>query len=691
MSDTAHRIVRPTLRFRTAAEMRSLAEALRPAWPPLLFGLRLWASVSLALYAAFWLQLDNPFWAGASAAIVCQPQLGASLRKGWFRMLGTLIGAMMSVVLVACFAQDRVLFLGCLVVWAAACAFLATLLRNFASYAASLAGYTTAIIAGDLLGTVGGVDANAAFLLAVGRATAICLGIVCAGIVLAGTDLGGARRRLATVLADLVGGIGRGLVGTLASTGGQHRETRELQRDFLRRVIALEPVIDQALGESSQIRYHSPALRRAVDGLFSALAGWYAVTEHLARLPAGEAQPAAAILLENVPQEFQASSKRDAAPRWPTAPADLHRTCEAAAGRFASLPATAPSLQLLADQAAKAFSGMADALNGLALLVGDPARPATRRGNRPLRVADWLPPLVGAGRTFVTVGAVALFWIVTGWPGGSLAMTFAAIVELLLAPLADEASGAAMLFAVGAILDLILTAFVAFDMLPALPTDNFAAFSLVIGACLVPIGVLLRRARQPWQIGLFTAITMGFVPILQPTNPESYNPEIFYNVGFAIVAGMVTAALSFRLLPPLSAAFRSRRLLALTLRDLRRLAKGRQQNDWEGQVIGRFSVMPGEATSVQRTQLLAALSVGSEITRLQDLMPRLALGAALGEALRPLALGDSASAIAHLGSLDATLAGQPNILSTMRARGSIRAISEALTQHAAYFDAGAPR
>jgi uncharacterized membrane protein YccC len=69
----------------------------------------------------------------------------------------------------------------------------AILLRNFASYAASLAGFTTAIIAGDVLGSVGGVDANAAFLLAVTRATEICLGIACAGIVLAATDLGGPR------------------------------------------------------------------------------------------------------------------------------------------------------------------------------------------------------------------------------------------------------------------------------------------------------------------------------------------------------------------------------------------------------------------------------------------------------------------------------------------------------------------
>src|SRR6266542_4225241 len=123
------------------------ANAARTAGPPLLFGLRLWASVCLALYVAFWLELDNAYWSGASAAIVCQPQLGASLRKGWFRMIGTLVGATAIVVLTACFPQDRIAFLGNLALWGGVCAFLATLLRNFASYAAALAGYSAMIIA----------------------------------------------------------------------------------------------------------------------------------------------------------------------------------------------------------------------------------------------------------------------------------------------------------------------------------------------------------------------------------------------------------------------------------------------------------------------------------------------------------------------------------------------------------------
>jgi Fusaric acid resistance protein family len=285
MSGNGPPIIGPLLQSHAATHAERFEAAWRAVAPSLLFVLRLWTSGSLALYVAYRLELDNPYWAGATAAIVCQPQLGASLRKGWFRMIGTVIGAAMSVVLVASFPQDRILFLGGLAVWCAACAFVATLLRNFASYTAALAGYTWAIIAGDLFGAVGGVDANAAFLLAVSRATEICLGVVCAGIVLAGTDFGGARRRLAAQFADLSAGITAGFTRTLASSGREFADAQPIRREFLRRVVALDPLIDQTIGESAQIRYHSPVLQSAVDGLFTALSEWRAVASHLRGLP----------------------------------------------------------------------------------------------------------------------------------------------------------------------------------------------------------------------------------------------------------------------------------------------------------------------------------------------------------------------------------------------------------------------
>jgi len=685
MIRTGFRASSPQLRSHAIFRVRWLNERLCAAGSPLLFGVRVWASVCLALYVAFWLQLDNPSWAGTSAAIVCQPQLGASLRKGWFRMIGTPVGALVIVVLTACFPQDRVLLLISLALWGAACAFVSTILRNYASYAAALAGYTAVIIASDQLGTTGGPNGEA-FMLAVTRVTEIGIGIVSAGIVLAGTDLGGARRRLAALLASLAAGIAARFTDTLALAGPQLPDTQPVRRDFLRRVIALDPIIDQAIGESSQIRYHSPVLQGAVDGLLDALSGWRAVANHLVRLPDDQARADAAAVLQCLPPKLTALLEHPDPARWTAQPVDLHRICEAAARELLALPAGTPSLRLIADKAAEALTGISDALNGLALLVADPARPAPRRrGISQLRVPDWLPALVNAGRAFVTIGAVSLFWIVTVWPNGAGVITWTGIAVILFAARADQAYATAMSYTLGTAVAAILAAIMAFAVLPG--SETFAAFAMAMGFYYIPVGAL---AAQPWQKATFTAMTSWFVALLGPANPMSYDTAQFYNAAVAMVTGVGAAALSFRLIPPLSPAFRTRRLQALTLRDLRRLAIGRTPDDWQGHIHGRLEAMPAEATPLQRAQVLAALSVGTEIIRLRPVARRLGFGADLESALAAVAQGRSATATARLSRLDAALAGhagpEPEAL---RGRASILTLSEVLIQHAAYFDAGA--
>jgi uncharacterized membrane protein YccC len=687
----------------TSGRLPRLTDALKAAGPPLLFGLRLWASVSLALYVAFWLELDNPVWAGTSAAIVCQPHLGASLRKGWYRMIGTVVGAVAIVVLTASFPQDRVLFLGALALWGGMSALAATLLRNFAAYAAALAGYTAAIVAGDLLGATGGVNADAAFLLAVSRGSEIIIGIVCAGVVLAATDLGDAPRRLAVLFATISSEIIGRFASTLTVAGADFDDTQRRRWELVRWVSALDPVVDEAIGESSQLRYHSPVLQRAVDGLFTALVGWRAVANHLVRLSEDEARRTSAAVLESVPRQLQSASEHDQPTRLIADPIALHRICMAAVQRLIALPAETPSLRLLADQTASVLAGMTQALDGLALLVADPARPVRQLGSLVLRVPDWLPALVNAGRAFAAIGVAALFWIVTGWPSGASAISFTAIIVILLAPRADQAYASGIAFLSGTLFNVVLAATIAFAVLPWSGAETFAAFSLVIGLCLVPIGAMLAQARQPWQIGMFTAMTMTFMPLLAPTNRMVYDTVQFYNDTVAIVAGIAAALLSFRLLPPLSPAYRSRRLLGLTLRDLRHLARGRTYRDWFGHIGGRLVTMPAAATPPQRAELLAALSVGSEIIRLRDLVRRFDTGLRgdkplktdLDPVLAAVAQGDTASATSCLARLDTALAADlatgQEVQTVLRARGSILVVSEALARHTDYFSGGAAR
>jgi len=156
-------------------------------------------------------------------------------------MTGTLVGAVAIVVLTACFPQARAPFLVALALWAAACVLVATLLHTSAFYAAALAGYTAVIIAADELGATGGPNADAVFLLAVYRASEICIGMVCAGIVLAGTDFGGAQRRLAASFAALSAEIMGRFTGMLALAGPEMPETQPARRELVRRVNRARP------------------------------------------------------------------------------------------------------------------------------------------------------------------------------------------------------------------------------------------------------------------------------------------------------------------------------------------------------------------------------------------------------------------------------------------------------------------
>jgi hypothetical protein len=92
---------------------------------------------------------------------------------------------------------------------------------------------------------------------------------------------------------------------------------------------------------------------------------------------------------------------------------------------------------------------------------------------------------------------------------------------------------------------------------------------------------------------------------------------------------------------------------------------------------------------LQRAQIFAALSVATEIIQLRHITSRMDLGTELNAALEALGRGEVGLATAGLGRLDDAFATSQDA-AALRARGSILAMTEVLTQHAAYFEAGEP-
>jgi hypothetical protein len=181
--------------------------------------------------------------------------------------------------------------------------------------------------------------------------------------------------------------------------------------------------------------------------------------------------------------------------------------------------------------------------------------------------------------------------------------------------------------------------------------------------------------------------------MLSISNGITFDASQFWNSSSGILAGVACGAIAMRILPPLSPAIRSQRLLALTLADLRRLAKraspGRQ-DDWESRGVARLLAMPEQAEPAERSQLVATVAVGKDIVRCRAVAPRFVPGAAVDAALHALAEGRSGEAMERLKDIDRLLAALPRTEAAsrivLRLRASILAISGQLSEYAPYFD-----
>jgi uncharacterized membrane protein YccC len=658
-------------------------QALRALTPKVLYGLRLWIAVCLALYIAFWLELDDAYWAGTSAAIVCQPSVGASLRRGAARMLGTVVGAAAIVLITACFAQDRVAFLLSIAVWGSACAFTASVLRDSASYGAALAGFTAVIVAGDELGATGGVSGDA-FMLAVTRASEIWIGIASATLVLASMDLGNARRRLASELAALAAEIGQAFGSLLAQSGVSPADTRPVRHALATRIVALSPLVDEVLGEISDLRYRIGTLRAATEGLFVALSGWRTAANCLEELGEGSEERQSAAVVRMYPDDLRSPLAKS---NWTGRPDALIGVCSGAARSLVALPVQTPSLRVLADGIAQALRGLSQTAAALTALV-DAAHAVSYRRRLPWYRPDLLPPAIAAVRVLVTLVAIELMWIATTWPNGAQAMSFAAIGVILFSPREAQAYSEARAFTLGIALAAGLAAVIRFAVLPGLET--FVGLSIVIGCVLVPVGIL---SLQAWQTSVFKSLGIFFCILLAPANLMSFDTLQYYNEGLAVVVGMGSAAIGFLLIPPLSPAARVSRILDVTLRDFRRLAAGRQRvslQEWESRVYHRLADMPSTVEAGQLARFVAMLSMGSMIIRLRRLALRFNMEAEVDTAFAAVGAGKSATAMAYLAPIERQFrensSGAAERTARLRASGGVLAMSQTLSRYGAYFD-----
>jgi uncharacterized membrane protein YccC len=113
---------------------------------------------------------DKPYWAGFAVAFISLATVGQSFNKGALRMVGTVMGAVVALTLIALFAQQRWLFILFLSLWFGLCTYMMAGSRY--QYFWFVGGFVSLIIGVD-----GGPDAGNAFAIAMLRLQQTGLGI----------------------------------------------------------------------------------------------------------------------------------------------------------------------------------------------------------------------------------------------------------------------------------------------------------------------------------------------------------------------------------------------------------------------------------------------------------------------------------------------------------------------------------
>lgn len=142
------------------------------------FSIKTFVAAMLAYFVAISLDIPKPFWAIATVYIVANPLTSSILSKSLYRLLGTLIGVIATLVIIPNFANEPVLLASTVILWVSLCTFISLLDRSPRGYVALLAGYTV-LLAGLPL-----VDSpHNSFETVASRVEEITLGIICASFI----------------------------------------------------------------------------------------------------------------------------------------------------------------------------------------------------------------------------------------------------------------------------------------------------------------------------------------------------------------------------------------------------------------------------------------------------------------------------------------------------------------------------
>ena len=548
------------------------------------YALRNSLAMCLSLWVAFVLNLDEPYWALTSAAVVSFPTVGGVISKSIGRVFGSLVGAAASVAIAGHCLNDPWLFTLFIAAWIGLCTYISNHYQNNVSYAFALAGYTAAIIA---FSTVNVTDTQQIFDIAQARVCEVITGILCGGLMMMilpstsdGETLLTSLRRMHLRLLEHAAMLWQPEITVQMRTSHEGVIGQILTMNLLRiqafwshyRLRRQNNLLNYMLHQQLRITSVISSLRRMLlnwpdrpDNLASVLE--QLLTE--LRNPETDKYRLARILQQIAPQD----------------PADYrHRAFWLRLRHFCWL-----------------YLGASRWLQRLesATPVSDIQPP---RVTSLARHTDSYEAAYNGLRTFLCIVIGCAYWINTQWDAGSSALTLIAISCVLYSSTPSPINSITTLLK--AVLLLSIACFVVkFGLM--IQIDDFWLFCAFLFPVLVTMQMI--KLQHPSYAALWGQLIVFMGSFLSVTNPPSYDYQSFINDSIGKIVGVLLAGLAFQILRPSSDKRKSRRIIRALRRDfIDQLSKKPQQSEsqFESRIYHRISQLNQSQDQEARSWLL---------------------------------------------------------------------------------------
>ncbi|MEB3754324.1 FUSC family protein [Acinetobacter sp. MD2(2019)] len=536
--------------------------AFRPSKMDFIFALKSFLAAMLALYVAFSLDLAYPMWAIGTVFIIVNPYSGMVSSKAVYRLFGTMVGAVVAILLTPKLIDTPIIFSAVVALWVGFCLYISLLDRTPRSYVFMLAGYTTAMI---VCNAVNNIDTISVFDMALGRVLEISVAVVCTAVVFSVVmpqHLGSAiQQRVSRALTDT-----REIFQEILTNPQHDKNYVHLLGIIARDIADIHALAVHLAYEKGELKGMTKPLQELLHQLSMVISNLTAMSERLAQLESmGASYREEFIQLHRQLNDFLQQQQDLQVQQLNILPAALD-------ANFSQIKQHATAQQaIILDSLQMDIRHLIQNVTTVKFLwqliqKGDkniPTEIAPLTTTYPSLHRDHGMALRSSIAAVVAIMVAFLLWIYSGWRAGYMMAQLTAVSVCILTAL-DNPVPALKLFIRGSLYASLLVIIYAFGIMPEV--KEFWQLALVLAPCLIYVVMLYPH---PPLNGLALPTMVSFIMSLNLQNHYRTDAVMLFDACLGSVLGPTIAALSLYFIRAISPEESASRLLAAHYKAMR--------------------------------------------------------------------------------------------------------------------------